>query len=568
MTQEIRDESTSPPQSSAVVQRKTRDYRFVRGWITRYGLQPQMSDIRTGEVLSASCRFCLCFNRETTEDDSTNRKRQKTQSVKVWKKPFRSDNIRKHIEDHHFAKFKEYQHLTDELKRDFFKQDSIFFTTALKRRKTNPDCFFIDKQIVDDLLLGLYFGDDENESKQSVLERFSFNEDRNLYEYACNNGLQFRLVVHAVGEALSFNQTSSVLSSVRSQTGNAEMGFFSKSIVINHVRAVVALNSQGISRLLEKNWCFSIAFDMGNKSNCSYLAVRLRLMFKGELHNVHLVAMPLNVRHTGENMANAIESGLKTVCKGWKKKLISISSDGASNDTGPTSGAVSRLQERASKVCSAPFFRTWCGLHQLDLLVKKLLTQLQEEEFIYTITHLSNYLRRQINFSLQHSKCPSYVETRWTSLSTVVEWLKNNRRIVQDFLVEKRVRWRPGSVFWVLVHIVCEFLEPVVISFRKLQGQLTTVEDQEKAFADLQDELAELTQARRIINSTQTQSQEPETELASIQRQGTWELRREDADVFISDLSSWVKEAFESLNEYDADNVLSDILSRFGGCLQ
>ena len=87
------------------------------------------------------------------------------------------------------------------------------------------------------------------------------------------------------------------------------------------------------------------------------------------------------------------------------------------------------------------------------------------------------------------------------------------------------------------MHIVCKLLEPAIVLFRKIQDHISTVEDQEKAFTNLKDELAKVTLDRRFINSTQ--KREPEIGLASVQRQGTWKLRREDADVLISALNSW-----------------------------
>ena len=92
----------------------------------------------------------------------------------------------------------------------------------------------------------------------------------------------------------------------RSETDNAEIGNVSQTSIISTVRAVVALNSQGIGKLLSDTWAFSMAFDMGNKSNNSYLDVTLRFVHQGTLENIHLVVMPLNTKHTGDNMANAI----------------------------------------------------------------------------------------------------------------------------------------------------------------------------------------------------------------------------------------------------------------------
>lgn len=64
-------------------------------------------------------------------------------------------------------------------------------------------------------------------------------------------------------------------------------------------------------------------------------------MFDGSyLRNLHLLAIPLTTRHTGENMANYINEVLQDIISNnWVEKLLGLSTDGAALMVGRVSGA-------------------------------------------------------------------------------------------------------------------------------------------------------------------------------------------------------------------------------------
>ena len=90
--------------------------------------------------------------------------------------------------------------------------------------------------------------------------------------------------------------------------------------------------------------------------------------------------LPLIAQHIARNRADAITAVLDAICDGWKKRPLSVGTDGASTNTGRHNGAVILLQRMCNEVCSANIHRTWCGLHQLDLIVKKRMPALWNED--------------------------------------------------------------------------------------------------------------------------------------------------------------------------------------------
>jgi hypothetical protein len=62
---------------------------------------------------------------------------------------------------------------------------------------------------------------------------------------------------------------------------------------------------------LKDSWAFSLALDGGSKSNTSYLDVRLWVVSNhAVLLNLHLLAIPMPERHTGEHMFELVSTAL------------------------------------------------------------------------------------------------------------------------------------------------------------------------------------------------------------------------------------------------------------------
>ena len=113
-------------------------------------------------------------------------------------------------------------------------------------------------------------------------------------------------------------------------------------------------------------------------------------------------------RHTGENMHKLISNFLDVICSEWRSKLIGVGMDGASSMTGALKGVTTRLEKDAQY----EIYRVWCGLHQLDLVMKYAYEELMDGEFNDILHGLTNYLRYQQNLIMNmRSKCPKAATT-------------------------------------------------------------------------------------------------------------------------------------------------------------
>jgi hypothetical protein len=131
--------------------------------------------------------------------------------------------------------------------------------------------------------------------------------------------------------------------------------------------------------------------------------VRVRVYHDGELLNLHVLAVPLRERHTGEAMFNACCALLDPLCPSWKSKLLSISTDGDRSMVGAVRGVSTRLE----LVALPGFIRVWCGVHQLDLVMQKVFKSLCDGTFYSKLTDLISYLGRKTSLIEEMGcKCP------------------------------------------------------------------------------------------------------------------------------------------------------------------
>ena len=248
------------------------------------------------------------------------------------------------------------------------------------------------------------------------------------------------------------------------------------------VRYTCCSNYEIIRKILKHVWAFSIAMDAGTKASVSYLDVRLRITIEGKLYNLHLVALPMTESHTGENTFLLIAKFLDALCNNWKSKLISVSTDGASNMHGRFQGAVTRLDD----VCLPGFYRIWCGAHQLDLVIQSIFVKMLSNSYVERTQAVTGHLRRQQNLIRQMpTKCPKFVDTRWLSMERLLQWLKKHRVVVHEYMDTKNVACKPDVSWWIMVYILLDFTEVVNITFRQLQGMTTLVESQSQMLKNL-----------------------------------------------------------------------------------
>jgi hypothetical protein len=248
--------------------------------------------------------------------------------------------------------------------------------------------------------------------------------------------------------------------------------------------------------MLNQSWAFSIALDGGNNSDISYLDVRIRVVFGNVvLSNLHLMAIPMRKSHTGELMHDLAAKTLHNLVPDWRSRIISITTDGASSMMGQFRGVASRFGNAALP----GFFRIWCALHQLDLVLPRLYTSLCDDSFVGTLTSPTGHLCRQYNrIATMGSKCPRFVNTRWMLMSKVIKWLVSNRVAVNEHTATKTVNWVPNDAWWIIVCCLNRVMKNVDIAIASLQGKQLQVTMQHQILEGLKVDLSKIAGAGSI----------------------------------------------------------------------
>jgi hypothetical protein len=290
------------------------------------------------------------------------------------------------------------------------------------------------------------------------------------YTTTIKNPLQFELVIDHLSSGLSFRQVVAVYNSTKKRTGLSKLGNISEGTVSNYARIAVAINLQRIADILadESIWAFSLANDSSTHHGRSYFDNRIRFHRDGILHNVHIMAVPMYDNHTGKLMFDLITKLLTAMYPEWKKKLLGISTDGASSMTGSVRGLATRLEA----VVEHKLYRIWCGLHQLDLIMKYGYKELMDGEFNDILHKLTGHLRHQSNLiNGMRAKCPKATITRWTAMGTTCQWLMENRVVILQYLTTNDAEQAPHDWWWVVAAVLSQLSVQVNIAVIKLQAR-------------------------------------------------------------------------------------------------
>ena len=188
-----------------------------------------------------------------------------------------------------------------------------------------------------------------------------------------------------------------------------------------------------ISQILNspRTWAFSLVNYSSTHYGYSYFDNRVRIHHNGDIFNLHILAIPMFERHTADNMYNLISGVLDVICPTWRSKILGVGSDGATANAGCIQGVVTQLEQQAEH----QIYRVWCGLYQLDLVMKEAYGELLEGEFVKTMNVVITNLRAQNNLiaDMGQSTCPKLTR-RWAVMGVVCEWLlQKQSRLVEHF---------------------------------------------------------------------------------------------------------------------------------------
>ena len=140
------------------------------------------------------------------------------------------------------------------------------------------------------------------------------------------NPLQFSLVVDYLSIGVSFRMAVSILLRTKEHTGLASVGSISEKKLRSYAGFVCAINLHQIKELQESCWTFSVAMDMDSHMASSYLDIQICFFHKGEIHNFHVLAIPMYTHNSAKQIFLHACKLFDVLCPCWQEILISVAS--------------------------------------------------------------------------------------------------------------------------------------------------------------------------------------------------------------------------------------------------
>jgi hypothetical protein len=306
--------------------------------------------------------------------------------------------------------------------KEFFSRTKMDEYSRRTRQECSPRLWF-DTEVVD-LAAEMFSGDPDfvglgtfprlksvlhGHQNDGAADQAGRNRDeaepiRFYHKIRCKS--QFALISDFIADSASFRQAARHIRSIRLRFPGFRnnmlppcLGEAAEIVRLNALDGLQALreilNSCVVfagSRRLEHYKQQGVLFSTGSHSSSNN---------GKDMSNLHIVAFQMMEKHTGLYTYQVTERVMSALDLDWKKKVVGVASDGAANMTGIDSGRQTRVQKACVGECDSPFFRIWCGNHQLDLVDKVIIAAMDKAEsenvstWLCTLHATVKYLRKQ-----------------------------------------------------------------------------------------------------------------------------------------------------------------------------
>ncbi|KAG7377135.1 hypothetical protein PHYPSEUDO_012128 [Phytophthora pseudosyringae] len=497
---------------------KDRGVKFNEKHTLKYGLTVCSRNAKTSVVESVMCKFCVAFGKESAADAS--RKRRATANIKYFRQPFRADHYLSHLEINHKQKWAEYELSSSPEKEKFFaahiEEATINSLAMAQQQLTNAQtgsvsssaavtetaipivqcvgpvrlpASEIEKRVVEELVGDMFFNasDEDTLSKDQALDVF-FRKDRaDNYDIIIKNQRLYDLAIKFVACGASFRLASRMVQCTKEETKMAYYGGCSEHRVAGYVRAVIASNLQKIALMMRTSWAYAIATDAAVHQGTSYLDIRVRLWQNGALQDFHLLTLPAFDQHPAPSIMERLKKFLDVMDSHWRSKLIGTTTNGGVNtgrNTGMT-GSQQGISARLTTVVNKPaFYLIWCGVHQLELVVKNCVRGFCHKAFYDELVEVLAILRQDQQSSHQEASLSPFTSeiipditaafstTRGFAekLMLALKWVMEHRLSVMQRLQTSFPASVPSASWWVCVAVAHRVMAEIVYFMKKLLG--------------------------------------------------------------------------------------------------
>jgi hypothetical protein len=233
-------------------------------------------------------------------------------------------------------------------------------------------------------------------------------------------------------------------------------------IIGQYTHVLVAVALQQIALILDNKsvWAMSLAGDGSMHYGQSFFDLHLRVCYRGDLVNLHLVTLPMFKWHSAMNIFNLIVKFMDTLYNKWRSKLIGVSTNSENTMTGRHAGVVTHLVACADN----NVLRIWCTPHQINIVVKVAVEAIDNGVWVKQVYTFSVFLRVQDNLIIEMNvKCPKKTN-RWVHLGRLLNFYISYRRPLLEYTQNKQPELMVSDLWWIITYVVVLTIDSINIT--------------------------------------------------------------------------------------------------------
>ena len=192
--------------------------------------------------------------------------------------------------------------------------------------------------------------------------------------------------------------------------------------------------------------------------------------------------------------------------------------------------------------------RTWCAVHQLDLVVKTQSQRLFDGEWLKVTYTLSVYLRKQQNLITEMGglKCPKKT-TRWVAMGSTIEFLLKHRIRIMNYINAREGAAAPPaatSQWWIITYAIAPAIDAINFIIVTLQDQSLLIHQQREHLVNLSSTLALMFDAKLMSEDDSF----TDMDMVDYFVAGLWWISKLSIIGLIKNQGSFARNSFEAMD--------------------
>lgn len=298
-------------------------------------------------------------------------------------------------------------------------------------------------------------------------------------------------MVDALSSGLSFDATLAMAHTTQRLMSEATwLGTLSRPDILGTVRNIVALNISSIAMLLSVSWGFSLVLRFVTHHSSGYLDIRVELAVNDEVHDVHLLAVPLEAqKHSTDMLCAVIIKSLTCLDAHAMEKLVGVTVDGDPYHMDKYKQIALWLRKEVAQVASqSAFYVLYSGAYHINMVMEELLDLCQSDfAFLTSLADLDMLCQTNKSLMLLMGPAPTTNEAvHWISIFNTCEWLAMHRESLVKWCQDHDELHRlPSNTWWVLVFLMRDLFKDVHVVYKKLHETTASANDVQRHLREL-----------------------------------------------------------------------------------